>query len=228
MTPKAPRPEKTSVYLVDDHPGMRRGIAFCLAEQEDLCVCGEAGTAAEALPAISKLKPRIVVTDISLPGRDGLDLIKDIKACHRNARILAFSMHDESLYAERVLRAGAHGYVMKCASMDELISAIRHVRDGEFVLGSKVVRQLAARSAAVGTPATTSTVDCLTDREMEIFRLLGQGLERRAIAEQLSLSPKTIEAHRANIREKLGLETSTALRRHAMEFLREEATGVSG
>lgn len=224
MPPKAANPDQTRVFLVDDHPGMRRGIADCIAEQPDLMVAGQAGTAAEALPAISRIKPDVVVTDISLPGRDGLELIKDIKARNRSARVLVFSMHDESLYAERVLRAGAQGYIMKSATMEELMAAIRRVRDGEFVVGRTVVGQLAARAAAGARAA--SPLECLTDREMEVFRLLGQGLERRAIATQLNLSPKTVEAHRVNIRQKLGVSTATALRHHAMEFLREEAAGL--
>lgn len=225
MPPKTRQTDKVRVFLVDDHPGMRRGIADCIAEQPDLVVCGEAGSAAEALRAIPRARPDVVVADISLPGRDGLELIKDIAARHRKARVLVFSMHDESLYAERVLRAGAHGYVMKSATMDELIAAIRRVRDGEFVLGKAVVGQMAARSAS-GAGPSAAPLECLTDREMEVYRLLGQGLERRAIATQLSLSPKTVEAHRVNIRQKLGVPTSTALRRHAMEFLREEAAGL--
>ena len=226
MPPKARQPDRTRVFLVDDHPGMRRGIADCIAEQPDMTVSGEAGTAAEALSAIARTKPDVIVTDISLPGRDGLELIKDVIARQRNARVLVFSMHDESLYAERVLRAGAHGYVMKSATMDELMLAIRRVCSGEFVLGKAVIGQMAARSASGARAGAASPLECLTDRELEVYRLLGQGLERRAIASQLRLSPKTVESHRVNIRQKLGVTTSTALRRHAMEFLREESAGL--
>lgn len=220
------RPDRTRVFIVDDHPGMRKGIADCIGEQSDLVVSGESGSAADALAAIARTRPDVVITDISLPGRDGLELIKDLRSRHRTARVLVFSMHDESLYAERVLRAGAHGYVMKSATMDELMVAIRRVRDGGFVLGQSVVGQLAARSAAGSRAGAASPLDCLTDRELEIFRLLGQGLERRAIAAQLHLSPKTVEAHRVHIRQKLGVNTATALRQHAMEFLREAAAGT--
>jgi DNA-binding NarL/FixJ family response regulator len=226
MPPRTGPSEKIRVFLVDDHPGMRRGIADCIAEQSDLAVDGEVGNAAEALAALAKTTPDVIVVDISLPGRDGLELIKDILARRRHARVLVFSMHDESLYAERALRAGARGYVMKSATMDELIGAIRRVHGGEFVLGRTVIGQLAARSAAGAATNAASPLACLTDREMEVFRLLGQGLERRSIAAQLRLSPKTIEAHRVNIRHKLGLDTSSALRRHAMEFLREESVGL--
>ncbi len=225
MPTKPNQPAKARVFLVDDHPGMRRGVADCIAEQPDLMVCGQAGTAAEALPAITQAKPDMILADISLPGRDGLEMIKDIKARNRHALVLVFSMHDESLYAERVLRAGGRGYVMKSASMDDLMDAIRRVLAGEFVLGRQIVGQMAARSASGGKAATASPLACLTDREMEVFRLLGQGLERRTIAAQLNLSPKTVEAHRVNIREKLGVRTATALRQYAMEFLRDEPTG---
>jgi DNA-binding NarL/FixJ family response regulator len=221
------KPAKTRVFLVDDHPGMRAGVAACLAKQPDLILCGDAGTAAEALPAIARTKPDVILADISLPGRDGLDLIKDIKAGNRRARVLVFSMYDESLYAERALRAGACGYVMKSASMEELMQAIRRVRDGEFVLGRQVIGQIAARTAAGVTPEAASPLDCLTDRELEVYRLLGQGLTRAEIARQLRLSPKTVETHRCNIRERLGIRTATALRQHAMEFFREKAASQS-
>jgi DNA-binding NarL/FixJ family response regulator len=225
MPGKPNPPARIRVFLVDDHPGMRHGIAACIAEQPEMVVCGESGDAAEALTAIARTKPDVVLADVSLPGRDGLEMIKDIKARNRHALVLVFSMHDESLYAERVLRAGARGYLMKSVSMDVLMHAIRRVRAGEFVLGRQIIDQLAARTAAGTRLETVSPVACLTDRELEIYRLLGQGLERRAIATQLKLSPKTIESHRANIRQKLGVRTAIALCRHAMEFLREEAAG---
>lgn len=228
MPGKPTRPPPMRVFLVDDHPAMRQGIAAYIAQQPDIVVCGGADTAADALSAIARAKPDVIVADLSLPGRDGLELIKDIKAQHRHARVLVFSMHDESLYAERALRAGARGYVMKRASMDELMQAIRRVGGGEFVLSRQAVDRMAARTAAGGGPEATSPLECLTDREMEVFRLLGQGLERRQIAAQLKLSPKTIETHRLRIREKLGVNTATALRQHAMDFLREEAAGLRG
>lgn len=226
MPAKPSQPVQTRVFLVDDHPGMRRGIADCIAEQTDLTVCGEAGTAAEALTEIARTKPDVIIADISLPGRDGLELIKEIRSHQRQARVLVFSMHDESLYAERVLRAGARGYVMKSASMDELMEAIRRVRNGEFVLGRPIIGQIAARTAAGTRPGATSPVECLTDRELEVYRLLGRGLARREIGKQLRISPKTVETHRVNIREKLGIRTATALRQQAAEFLREEAAGL--
>jgi len=212
----------TRVFLVDDHPGLRRGVAACIAEQSDMAVCGEAGTASEALQGIERTKPDVVLTDITLPGRDGLNLIKDIKAMNRRVVVLVLSMHDESLYAERALRAGAQGYVMKSAGMDQLMDAIRQVKAGEIVLGRKVVALMAAK--AVGRPAgAASPVDCLSDRELEVFRLLGEGAVRGEIAHRLNLSVKTVEAHRANIRLNLGVRSSVALRQLATEVLREES-----
>jgi len=227
MPGKIAKQAKTRVFLVDDHPALRRGIADCIAEQPDLMVCGQAGNAAEALPAIAQTQPDVIVADISMPGRDGLELIKEIKSRNQHALVLVLSMHDESLYAERVLRAGAYGYLMKSAPLDELMQAIRRVRAGEFVLGARVIGQMAARTAAGARPDAASPVECLTDRELEVYRLLGQGRTRAEIARQLKLSPKTVETHRVNIRQKLGVRTATELRQHATEFLREEAASPS-
>ncbi len=226
MSDKVAQARKIRVFLVDDHPVMRRGVADCIDEQPDLAVCGQAGSAAEAVPAIAGARPDVVVTDLSLPGRDGLELIKDLKARDREVRVLVLSMHDESLYAERVLRAGAYGYVMKSAPPEELLEAIRRVSSGDIVVGPQVIKRVLARSMwgeTGGQPA--SSVQGLSDRELEVFRLLGQGLERREIAARLQLSVKTVEAHRVNIRQKLGVSTAAELRQRAMEFLREEAAG---
>jgi DNA-binding NarL/FixJ family response regulator len=225
MAPESTTSAKTRVFLIDDHPGMRRGISACIAEEPDLVVCGQAGNAAEALLGIARTKPDVILTDISLPGRDGLDLIKEIRAREPHALVLVLSMHDESLYAERALRAGARGYVMKSAPTDELMDAIRRVRAGEVAIGRCVVGAIAAKVARNPRVASLSPVDCLSDRELEVFRLLGQGMPRRDIAEQLGLSVKTVETHRANIREKLGVRSASALRQQAGEFLRDEAVG---
>jgi DNA-binding NarL/FixJ family response regulator len=225
MPGKSAKLVKVRVFLVDDHPALRKGIADCIDAELDLAVCGQAGSAAAALPAITRAKPDVVIADISLPGRDGIELIKEIMAQLRGVRVLVLSMHEELLYAERVLRAGARGYLMKCTPTEDIMQAIRRVVAGEFVLGPQVISQMAARTAAGAKLETGSPVECLTDRELEVYRLLGQGRQRREIAAQLRLSPKTVEAHRVNIREKLGVRTATELRRHAAEFLCEEAAG---
>lgn len=220
-------PVKKRIFLVDDHPLLRRGIAEVINDESDLMVCGQAGNTVEALANIPVSKPDLALVDISLPGRDGFELIKDLKTQFRHTLILVLSMHDESLYAERVLRAGARGYVMKCASTDELLKAIRQVLAGEVVVGPKVIGRLLARTAKGTLFGVTSPLESLTDRELEIYRLLGQGRERNQIATQLHLSVKTIEAHRENVRKKLGLPNATELRQHAIEFLREEAANTS-
>lgn len=223
----APAPAKKRIFLVDDHPLLRRGIADVINDEPDMIVCGQAGSAAEALACIAATQPDLVVADISLPGRDGFELIKDLKTQFRHAFVLVLSMHDESLYAERVLRAGARGYVMKSAPTSELLKAIRQVLSGEVVVGPKVIGRLLARTATGTGNGVTSPLECLTDRELEVYRLLGQGQQRHQIATQLHLSVKTVEAHRENVRKKLGLPSAAELRQHASEFLREEAAGIS-
>jgi DNA-binding NarL/FixJ family response regulator len=228
MPPKtkpAPQTARTRIFLVDDHPLLRKGIADCINEEADLAVCGQAGSAAEALPAIVRTKPDIIIVDISLPGRDGIELIKDLKAQQRDVLILVFSMHDESLYAERALRAGAAGYLMKNDSTENLIQAIRKVITGEIVVGQRLVKRVLTRMMNGGQDPAPSPLTRLTNRELEIFRLLGQGRLRREMAQQLHLSGKTIEAHQSNIRVKLGLSTSSQLRKFAVEYLCTEAAG---
>ena len=205
MPPKtkpAPPANKIRIFLVDDHPLLRQGIAGRIGEEPDLAMCGQAGSAAEALPAIASAKPDIVIVDISLPGRDGIELIKDIKARHRAMLVLVLSMHDESLYAERALRAGAAGYLMKSAASETLIQAIRKTIAGEIVVGQYLVNRLLRRATTTLREASNSPLQCLTNRELEIFHLLGRGRTRREMARQLHLSVKTIETHQANMRHK--------------------------
>lgn len=218
----APSPAQTRVFLVDDHPLLRHGIAESISDEPDMLVCGEAGAAAEAMPAIAQAKPDVVIVDISLPGRDGIELVKDLKASFHTLLILVLSMHDESLYAERALRAGAVGYIMKSAATETLIQAIRKARVGEIVVGQRLVNRMLNQIAS-GAHETSTPLDCLTDRELEIFRLLGRCRLRREIAQQLHLSVKTIESHQSNMREKLGLSSIIQLRKLAAEFLCAEA-----
>ena len=215
-------PTQTRVFLVDDHPLLRHGIAESLSDEPDMLVCGEAGAAAQAMAAIAQAKPDVVIVDISLPGRDGIELVKDLKAQFHTLLILVLSMHDESLYAERALRAGAVGYIMKSAATETLIQAIRKARSGEIVVGQRLVNRMLNQIAS-GTHETSTPLDCLTDRELEIFRLLGRCRLRREIAQQLHLSVKTIESHQSNMREKLGLSSIIQLRKLAAEFLCAEA-----
>lgn len=221
--PSIDRPAIARIFLVDDHPFVRKGIADCLRDEPGLAVCGQAGNATEALAGIAREKPDMAVVDISLPGRDGLELIKDLKRLYRSLPVLVLSMHDESLYAERVLRAGGRGYVMKSAPTTELIQAIRKVLAGEIAVSQGIVNELLGRTTVGLRETGASPLEQLTDRELEILRLLAQGLQRREIAEQLSLSVKTVETHRENMRHKLGLRDAVALRQSAVEFFRNEA-----
>ena len=227
-TAKKTENTKTRIFLVDDHPYLRDGIAQRINREPGLIVCGQAGDAIEALAGISVLKPELVIVDITLPGRDGLELIKDIQYQNRNAVVLVYSMHDESLYAERVLRAGARGYVMKSAPTEELIQAVHQVLAGEIAVGRQIINRALTRTATGSRAAGASPIELLTDRELEVFRLFGEGMQRKEVAAQLHLSVKTIETHRANICKKLGLRGSSALLHHAIEFLRDEAAGQAG
>ena len=214
--------EKAKVLLIDDHPIMREGLGRRINHEADMAVCAEAGTAHEALEAIAQAKPDIAIVDISLGDAHGLELIKDIKARYPRLAMLVFSMFDESLYAERVLHAGARGYVMKQTRPDTLLGAIRNVLAGEVYLSEEMTRKLvdgivhAERAKKAVAPA-----ERLSDREYEIFELMGRGYSTKEIAQQLRLSPKTISSHRENIRQKLGLPNSAALLRQAMQCVRD-------
>jgi len=210
---------KRTILLVDDHPFMRAGLAQLIQCQPDLAVCGEAGDPAAAFQELSKQKPDLVLTDLTLPGRGGLEFIKDLLARYAGLLILVVSMHDEAMYAERVLRAGAHGYIMKEAGGDKLLAAIRQILDGQSYvsprLAAKVLHDLAARRPR----GSSSPIVRLTDREFEIFRLIGNGQNTRGIAEQLHLSPRTVDVHRSHIKEKLELSDATALVRYAVRWV---------
>lgn len=215
-----PTPQFKKILLVDDHPLMRRGQADLLSREPDLMVCGEAGTAREAMEAIPKLKPDLVLMDMTLPDKDGLELLKDIQAVHPGLPVLAMSMQDESLYAARVLRAGGRGYVMKGAgSDDQLANAIRTVLSGQIAVSprvsAKILESVATPSGKVGDGPETK----LSDREMEVMRLFGEGWSTDEIAQRLHLSPKTVDVHRMHIKEKLGLKTTPEFTRFAIRWV---------
>lgn len=215
----APLPPKRRVLLVDDHPFMRAGLAQLIDRQSDLAVCGEAGEPAAALRQIAANRPDVVLTDLTMPGRSGLEFIKDLKAQYPELTILVVSMHDEAIYAERALRAGAKGYIMKEAGGENLLAAIRSVLRGEVYVSpqqsARILNDLSSRRPR----GSGSPIEKLTDREFEIFRLIGQGKSTRDIAEQLHLSPKTVDVHRSHIKEKLELKDATALVRHAVRWI---------
>ena len=204
-----PSPCCNRILIVDDHPMIREGLRALISRERDLIVCGEAETAGQALDAVANLKPDLVLADITLPGRNGIELIKDICALQHAMLILVISMHDESLYAERVLRAGARGYIMKQESGPTMMQAIRQVLAGRIYLSDKMSAQILEYAAGKRTKA--SPIERLSDREWEVFQLIGRGKSTIQIAEELHLSTKTVEAHRAHVKKKLDLRTMPEL-----------------
>jgi DNA-binding NarL/FixJ family response regulator len=225
MTARGKSSKRKKVFIVDDHPMMREGLAQMIGSQTDLEVCGEAGEANDALEKITALKPDLVLTDITLPGKNGLELIKDIHAMHPELQVLVISMHDESLYAERVLRAGGRGYVMKQEGGKKIAEAIRQVLNGQIHVSEKMSAKILEVFSGRRPEAAASPVENLSDREFEIFQLIGHGLETRQLAEKLHVSPKTIEAHRANIKAKLKLNSMPELIRAAVRWVESQNTG---
>ncbi|HTV40809.1 MAG TPA: response regulator transcription factor [Candidatus Sulfotelmatobacter sp.] len=215
---KNPAQKQKRILIVDDHPMMRQGLAQLIGLERDLAVCGEAENAGSALNAVSALKPDLVLADISLPGKNGLELIKDFQAIQPGLPVLVISMHDESLYAERVLRAGGRGYIMKQEGGKKLMQAVRQVLEGKVYVSEKmsagILENLSGRRAGMeGSP-----MEKLTDRELEIFQLIGQGKGTQDIAETLHLSVKTVDVHRANIKTKLKLKSASELIRYAVRW----------
>jgi len=211
MAKKLPKEkERKKIFIVDDHPVFREGLVGLVRREEDWTVCGEADTAAQALTAIEKLKPDLVLADIGLPGRSGLELIKDLRSAFPELAILVISMHDETLYAERVLRAGARGYIMKQEGPDKILQAVRQVLDGQIYLSGKMSVRILDTFAG-GRSKASSPIARLTDRELEVLQLVGQGKDSHVIAGQLHLSVKTVDAHRGHIKEKLNLKNGTEL-----------------
>ena len=219
----SPPPQWKKILLVDDHPLMRRGQADLLSREQDLMVCGEAGTAREAMEAIAKLKPDIVLMDMALPDKDGLELLKDIQALHPGLPVLAMSMQEESLYAARVLRAGGRGYVMKAEGPERLAAAIRTVLSGQIAvsprMSAKILESVAAPSGKVGGGPESK----LSDRELEVMRLFGEGWSTEEIANRLHLSPKTVDVHRMHIKEKLELKTTPEFQRFAIRWVASQS-----
>jgi DNA-binding NarL/FixJ family response regulator len=214
----AARPWK--ILIVDDHPLVRKGMTALISQEEDLEVCGESGEMDEALQLLGELQPDLAVVDISLKAGNGLELVKHAAASHPNVKMLVCSMHDESLFAERCLRAGASGYLNKEAASDQVIDAIRSIRGGKTFVSPQLAERLLSRIVGGGT-ADQSPIESLTDRELEVFGLIGQGLTTRQIAERLHLSYKTIESYRENIKAKLSLKNAAELNRHAVQWVLE-------
>jgi len=223
--PGAPPPSKLRVLLVDDHPVTRHGLKALINLQPDLVVCGESATAADALELLDRLKPGLAIVDVSLPQTNGLELTKAIRTRAPHVPVLIVSMHDETHFAERALRAGAMGYVMKQEAGDRVVTAIQHLVRGEIYLSAKVREQLLNRFGRQRDPAPMFAMDTLSEREREVFALLGDGFSTRQIAEQLKLSAKTIDSYREHLKLKLNLATGADLVRHAIQWSRAQATG---
>jgi DNA-binding NarL/FixJ family response regulator len=219
MKPKKAKPVRKKILLVDDHPMMRTGITALIEGEPDLTVCCQASTAEEGLREIPKCSPGLVITDMTMPGRGGLEFIKDVKALHPMLPVLVVSMHDESLHAERVLRAGARGYLMKEAGGEKLLAAIRQVLSGKVSLSERMSAQILENLSGRKPRGSSSPIQQLSDREFEVFELIGQGKGTREIAKQLNLSPKTVDVHRANLKEKLGFEDGISLARYAVRWM---------
>ncbi|HEY7697969.1 MAG TPA: response regulator transcription factor [Vicinamibacteria bacterium] len=207
------------VLIVDDHPIVRQGLTQLISQENDLEVVGEADDAETAIAAVSRLAPDVVIVDLMLRDSSGIELIKDIKATRPAARILVVSMHDEAVYAERALRAGSHGYIMKEEATNEVLSALRTVLADEVYVSKDVVSRMLRRIVGGGP---SDGINRLSDRELEVFQWIGHGLSVNEIAEKLKVSPKTIETYRAHIKEKLGLASSADVLRVAVSWLEQK------
>ena len=218
------RKGKARVLLVDDHPILRKGLAQMINMEQDLTVCGEAEEAGKAFELVGTLQPDVAVVDISLKTGNGIELVKNVKARYPELPILVLSMHDESLYAERALRAGSLGYIMKEEATEQVLVAIRRVLKGEIFLSEKMKSRMLQQLTTGGrNKVVVSPIENLTDRELEVFRLIGEGRSTRQIAGELHLSVRTVEAYREYIKSKLNLRNATELVQHAFHWVHHEA-----
>jgi DNA-binding NarL/FixJ family response regulator len=209
---------KKRILVVDDHPIVRQGLALLINRETDLMVCAEAEDAHKAMQAIATAKPDILLVDISLNGPDGLDLLKDVRAHYPDLPVLILSMHDESIYAERALRAGAQGYIMKQEATEKVLVALRRILSREIYVSERIANRMLQRYIGNRGEGRPSSVADLTDRELEVFRLIGEGHSTRKIAEELHISVKTVESYQAHIKEKLSLRSARELVQHAIQW----------
>ena len=216
---------RRQVLIVDDHPIVRHGLTLLINREPDLMVCGEADDAQSATQAIVSLRPDLVILDISLGGPDGLELLKQIRTRDIDLPVLVLSMHDEATYAERVLRAGANGYIMKQEATDRVLTAIRRILEGQVYVPDRVASRLLRQYAHTSTVTVRSPLAALSDRELEVFRLIGAGRSTRQIAEILHVSVKTVESYQAHIKEKLELSSARELQYRAIELAVRDKAG---
>lgn len=206
------------VFLVDDHPVLRKGLVRLIDSKPGFVVCGEASTAVDAMTAIRELKPHLVVADIGLPGASGIELTKSIRSEFKDIPVLILSMHEEALYATRALRAGATGYIVKQDAVDNIAIALQDSLNGKRYLSPEIAQQLQSDGENEQLHSSHDLVNLLTDRELEIFELIGKGRDVREISKSLNVSPKTVETHRTNIKEKLKLKNSRQVARVALQW----------
>jgi DNA-binding NarL/FixJ family response regulator len=211
--------EKHRILLVDDHPIVREGLAQFINNESDLHVSGMASSASQALELIAESQPDLVVTDLSLTGKPGLELVKELAVRYPSLPVLVLSIHDETLWAERVLRAGAEGYIMKSQATGQIVAAIRHVLGGEIWVSEQVNAILLQKQIRNNKPLQGSPLDQLSDRELEVFQCIGRGMSMKEIAGVFHLSSKTVDVHRDHIREKLRVKSSTELIRYAVSYV---------
>jgi DNA-binding NarL/FixJ family response regulator len=214
--------DPTRVLIVDDHPLLRKGVGQLIDQEPDLMVVGEAEDAHKAITAIEATQPDVALIDITLNGASGIELLKNVKARFPKLKMLVLSMHDESVYAHRALRAGACGYIMKQEGSEKVLTALRKVLRGEVYLSERLGNRMLHTLVNGRASLTSSPVEVLSDRELEVFCLIGQGQGTRPIAEKLHLSIKTIESHRAHIKEKLNLQSAAQLVHHAIQWVQSE------
>ena len=214
--------DSATVVLVDDHPLLREGLTQLIEKNTEFSVCGQFEDAPQALRGITALHPDVAIIDLSLKEGDGLELVKDLKTRHPRLPVLVLSMHDESLYAERALRAGARGYIMKQEAPANILRALRRVLRGEIYVSDSAAKRLVGVVAASGGDATVSPLERLSDRELAVFQLIGAGFPTRDVADKLKLSVKTIESHRAHIKAKLKLKSAMELVRYAIHWAQKQ------
>jgi len=216
--------KKTRIMIVDDHPIVRQGLTELINSESDLEVCAQAEDAHQALKLIREVHPDMAIVDISLKQTSGMELIKDINAQYPRLQVLALSMHDESLYAERALRAGARGYIMKQEATEKVVSAIRKAQDGQLYVSDRMQERMVRKLVGSKSQVIASVVGSLSDRELEVFMLIGQGFSTRQIADKFHLSVKTIETYRAHIKEKLNLPSAAEMLQYAIQWVKSRST----
>ena len=221
--PAKTKPTAKRILIVDDHPMMRNGLAQLIDNEPDLKAIAEADTARQAIEAATRQKFDLALLDLSLPDKNGLELIKDLRVLQPELPLLVVSMHDEMIYAERVLRAGARGYIMKQEGGQKFLRAIRQVLSGQVYVSEKMAARILETFSGRSAAGSTSPVSQLSDREFEVYQLIGQGVSTRDIAGRLHISAKTVEVHRANIKHKLHLKTASELVRHAVRWVDAQA-----